>query len=155
MRRIAVYIIVAALGAMEASPGLTRKALILNSLEEAAAGQGGPVLLVFFSTSCAVCYEDLFEMRYFVEASGLPVRIVGIAAGAREDLEAFLAKYGFEGPVIHDPKRKVHRAFRVDLVPDRIVWKDGRILFRDDGRKDFSERREEIKKWLWRYDWGR
>jgi len=53
------------------------------------------VLLVFFSTDCSVCYDDLFEARYLVDKGRWPVGVVGVSAGPREELARFLEKHAW------------------------------------------------------------
>ena len=65
------------------------------TLEEALPAAGRPVLLVFFSTTCRVCWDDLFEAKAMIEADDFPVELVGVSLEKREDLESFLKKYSF------------------------------------------------------------
>ena len=107
-----------------------------------------PALLVFFSTACASCYDELFEMRYFVEARGLPVEIIGITGGSREEVATFLGKYAYHRPVVLDAKARLRRAFRVDAVPLSLVVCGGRVVCRADVYQEPQRRREEVKRCL-------
>lgn len=121
---------------------------IFASLEEALPRPGSPVLLVFFSTDCVVCWEDLFEMKYFIEENHLPIQLIGVTRDPLKDVESFLKKYSFSSPVVCDRKRELYRRFRVSLEPFRVVIRDGEIEFRDDDLQEFQKRKERIKKWL-------
>ena len=107
-----------------------------------------PALLVFFSTTCGACYEELFAMRYFVETRGLPVEVIGVTGGPREEVAAFLAKFAYHRPVVLDVKARIRRAFRVDAVPLSLVVRGGRVLCRADDRQNPRRRREEIERCL-------
>jgi len=108
----------------------------------------GPALVVFFSTTCGSCYEELFEMRYFIEAHGLPVEVIGVSGGPREDVAAFLAKFDYHRPVVLDAKGRLRRAFHVDSVPLSLVIRGGRVVCRPDVYQEPHRRREEMKRCL-------
>lgn len=124
------------------------RADIRDTLEEVLPPPDRPALLVFFDPACPACAEDLFEMRYWVEKSGLETEIVGVAAGVRGDVAAFLEKHGYFRPVVLDRKARLRRRFKVELVPSMLVLLDGRVVHRDDWRRSPGERREEAKRCL-------
>ena len=107
-----------------------------------------PALLVFFSTTCVSCYDELFEMRYFVEAHGLPIEVIGVTGSPREEVAAFLGKYAYHRPVVLDAKARIRRAFRVDVVPLSLVVRGGRVVCRAKIYQEPQRRREEIKRCL-------
>ncbi|MDH4195950.1 MAG: TlpA family protein disulfide reductase [Candidatus Aminicenantes bacterium] len=107
-----------------------------------------PALLVFFSTTCGSCFDELFEMRYFVEAHGLPIEVIGVTGGPREEVAAFLDKYAYHRPVVLDGKARIRRALRVDAVPLSLVIRGGRVVCRADVYQEPQRRREEIKRCL-------
>jgi len=43
------------------------RARIYSSLEEAIGNSSQPVVLIFFSLACYVCWDELFEMKEFIE----------------------------------------------------------------------------------------
>src|SRR5512137_1829846 len=90
---------------------------ICSSLDEAAPAGSGPVLLVFFSTECSVCYEELFESRYLFDKGRWPVAVIGVTLALRDDLEAFLEKHAWTSPVVLDRRKVLFRKFKVDAVP--------------------------------------
>ena len=115
--------------------------VVVSSLEEALPHDGAPALLVFFSASCPSCFDDLLEMIQFVKKNGLPVRVVGISGDTEADLVAFIEKYSVGCSVVRDDRGKLRRRFGVDLVPYKIVLRRNLVLYRDDDRLEFSERR--------------
>ena len=123
---------------------------ICASLEEAAPAGSGPVLLVFFSTDCPVCYDDLFESRYLVDQEGFAVAVVGVFSGLREDLRVFLEKYRWGLPVVLDRRKVLFRKFKVDTVPYKALLLGTEAAYRDDPRRDLAGRREELKRCLTR-----
>jgi hypothetical protein len=123
---------------------------ICASLEEAAPAGSGPVLLVFFSTDCPVCYDDLFESRYLIDQEGFAVAVVGVFSGLREDLRVFLKKYGWGLPVVLDRRKILFRKFKVDTVPYKALLLGTEVAYRDDARRDLAGRREELKRCLTR-----
>ncbi len=123
---------------------------ICASLEEAAPAGSGPVLLVFFSTDCPACYDDLFEARYLVDRGGFAVAVVGVFSGLREDLRVFLEKYGWGLPVVLDRRKVLFRKFKVDAVPYKALLLGAEAAYRDDPRRDLAGRREELERCLTR-----
>lgn len=123
---------------------------ICAGLDDAAPPGTGPVLLVFFSTDCPVCYDDLFESRYLVDKGRWPVTVVGVSSGLREDLQAFLEKHAWALPVILDRRKVLFRRFKVDFPPFKALLLGPRAVYRDDPYLDPDGRREELKKCLTR-----
>jgi len=118
------------------------------TLEEALPAAGRPVLLVFFSTTCLVCWDDLFEAKAMIEADDFPVELVGVSLERPEDLESFLKKYSFPYPVVSDRKRLVHRRFRVRAAPFKLLLLDEAVLYRDDLRQNPKTQRERLRQCL-------
>lgn len=137
----------AGIAAADAGPAEVR---ICARLDQAAPPGGGPVLLVFFSTECAVCYEDLFEARYLVDKGRWPVSVVGVASGLREDLRIFLEKHAWAGPVVLDRRKALFRRFDADTVPFKVLLVGRDIAYRDDPYRAPEDRREELERCLTR-----
>jgi hypothetical protein len=123
---------------------------ICASLAEAVPDAGAPVLLVFFSIECAVCYEELFEGRYLVDKGGWPVPVVGVTLALRDDLEAFLEKHAWTAPVVLDRRKALFRRFKVGGVPCTILVAGGETLYRDDPYLGADVRRKELRQCLTR-----
>ncbi len=119
-------------------------------LEEAVPPGSGPALLVFFSTECSVCYEDLFEARYLVDKQRWPVAVVGVSAGPGGDLESFLEKHSWTRPVVHDRRRALFKRFRVDAPPYKVLLVGGAEAYRDDPRLPLEDRRKELERCMTR-----
>ena len=149
LRRLALAIALAAGLAAAADRGAA-EVRICAGLEEAAPAGSGPVLLVFFSTDCPVCYDDLFESRYLVDRNGFDVAVVGVYSGRREDLRVFLEKYGWALPVVLDRRKVLFRKFKVDAVPYKALLLGTEAAYRDDPRRDLAGRREELERCLTR-----
>jgi hypothetical protein len=107
-----------------------------------------PIVLVFFSTDCPVCYEGLLDMIYFVGRNNLAVRVVGVSGDPAADLRVFKEKYSVRVPVILDERGRLRRRFDIDILPSRIVLRGGKILYRDDPYQGFDERREAAARFL-------
>jgi peroxiredoxin len=124
------------------------KVRIFSSLEEAAPRPERPLLLVFFSLECHPCWDELFEMRYFLEKNSIPVDLVGISAEPEEALGPFLTKYAFFHPVVSDRRKALFKYFKVRLEPFCVILNRGSILYQDDTSQDFFVRRDEVKRCL-------
>lgn len=120
---------------------------IYNSLEEIAGYGQRPLVLVFISLTCHVCWEELFEMKDFVDRLALPVTLVGISAENREQLAQFARRYSFGYPIIEDRSKTLFRRFRVRLEPFVVVLDSkGEVFHLDDPLLDFETRRDLNKK---------
>ena len=121
---------------------------IFGSMEEAAPSPARPVLLVFFSLACHVCWEELFEMRHFLEQNSIPVDLVGVCREPQEELVEFLSKYKFYCPVVCDRERALFKRFKVRLEPYCAILHQGAVIYEDDRSLDLFARRNEVKRWL-------
>jgi len=121
---------------------------IFSSLEEAIQQPARPLLLVFFSLECHICWDELFEMRYFLEKNSIPVDLVGISPEPEEELRPFLAKYAFFHPVVSDRQKALFRRFKVRQEPYRVILYQDTVLFQDDTSQDFFVRRDRVKRCL-------
>lgn len=121
---------------------------ICSGLEEAAPPGSGAVLLVFFSTGCPVCYDDLFESRFLVDKGRWPIAVVGVTAGLREDLRAFLEKHAWTLPVVLDRRKTLFRRFGVNAVPFKALLLGREAVYRDDPYIGPEARWEELSRCL-------
>ena len=152
MRKKAVAVVLL-LGGLMASSGaamLTKDETvkIFSSLEDAIPRPERPLLLVFFSLDCHRCWDELFEMRYFLEKNSIPVDLVGISREPEEELRPFLTKYAFSHPVVSDRRKALFKYFKVRLEPFCVILNRGCVLYEDDTSRDFFVRRDEVKRCL-------
>ncbi|MFQ6070707.1 MAG: peroxiredoxin family protein [Candidatus Aminicenantales bacterium] len=145
LRWICVYLVVILLLWLNARE---KEVKLYSSLEDAIEEKEGLVVLVFFTTDCAVCWDELFEMRYFIDKNELPVHIVGISRDSKRELRRFLEKHVFYRPVVYDPKGELYRKFGVDLEPYMLILSGKKVVYRDDYYEDFFIRRERAKECL-------
>ena len=152
MRKKALLIVfqVGVLMSLAAAEIVTRKETvkIYSSLEEAAPRPERPLLLVFFSLDCHICWDELFEMRSFLEANSIPVDLIGISRNPEEELRPFLRKFAFFLPVVSDRGRALYRRFNVRLEPFRVILDRGSVFYQDDSALDFFVRRDRVKRCL-------
>ena len=121
---------------------------IFSSLGDAVPSPVRPLLLVFFSLGCHVCWDELFEMKYFLEKNSIPVDLVGISLAPEEELRPFLSKYAFSYPVVSDREKTLFRRFKVRLEPFCVILNRDSVLYADDKSQDLSVRRDEVKRCL-------
>ncbi|MBM3284985.1 MAG: peroxiredoxin family protein [Candidatus Aminicenantes bacterium] len=121
---------------------------LFASLEEVVSGSPVPFVAVFFSLSCHVCWDELFEMKEFIEKYHIPVGIVGISRDSPDELRAFSRRYSFFYPIVCDERKQLYRRFKVKLEPYRIILEKGKVLYEDDLNEDFVTRRDKIKRCL-------
>jgi len=136
------------------SPGLfcnAQKICICSSFDEAVQNKSGPYLLVFFSTSCQVCWEDLIKMKYFLHKQSIDIKLIGVSRDLKEDLVKFAEMYSIDCPVISDRRGELYKKYQVDLEPFKLIIAHSRVFYRDSYYKDLQKREENIKKMLMRF----
>lgn len=130
------------------APGGGQKSRVYFSLAEAVGNPNRPVLLLFFSLDCHICWEDLIEMKYFIEKNSIPIEFVGISKDGPDELGEFLEKYSFFYPVVCDRRNDLFRRFKVKLEPFLLIIRRDVILYEDNACEDFFTRRERVRRWL-------
>jgi hypothetical protein len=151
-RRLSLFTAAALVAAgFPGPPARAGRAVICSSLGEAVPPGSGPVLLVFFSIECPVCYEELFEARYLIDRGRWPVAVVGVSIALRDDLETFLDKHAWTLPVVLDRRRALFRAYDVDAVPFKVLLLERVMVYRDDPYLGSEARREELVRCLTRH----
>jgi peroxiredoxin len=152
VRKVAATVVFISMGlsfaAVGFAPPLFQAARISSSLEEVTCGSPRPAVLVFFSLDCPVCWEELFEVRYFVQKNSIPIDFIGISADAREELEAFLDKHAFFTPVVLDKSRELFRRFRVKYEPAVVILEGGSVLYQDNPAEGLDIRRDKVRRCL-------
>lgn len=149
MRRAPAFIAWAALSALSClGAGPVDRRPLQGSLEAVLPGNGRPVLIVFFSTGCQVCFEDLLEMAGFVRGRDLDLPIVGVCGDPEAEIEAFLEKYSIRAPIVRDGRGRIRRRFKVDLLPYKIVLAKGKEVYRDDYYLPLDERSRRVRRCL-------
>jgi peroxiredoxin len=128
---------------------------LYESIEDVPRRTDLPLVLVFFSTACPACWDDLFAVRQLIGERGFDCELVGVTRDSEREVRAFLEKYGFAGPVVRDARKRLFRAHAVELEPAAVVIEDGRVVYKDDAYRDYPSRREELKTWMTRRSAGR
>jgi len=123
---------------------------IYSSLEEIINNSSQPAILVFFSSVCHVCWDELLEMKEFIEKFSLPVILIGISAEEKDELLAFASKYSFNYPIIQDRNRNLFRQFKVKLEPFWVILQNHQVAYIDDYLLDFQTRMDRAKQCLLR-----
>ena len=149
-KAVSIVLLLGGLTGLLGAGGLTKDEMVkvFSSLEEAIPCPERPLLLVFFSLECHPCWDELFEMKYFLEKNGIPVDLVGISKEPEEELRTFLTKYAFSYPVVSDRGKMLFRRFKVRLEPFCVILNRGTVLYQDDTNQDFFIRRDEVKRCL-------
>ncbi len=96
----------------------------LNDLTSA-----GPVLLVFFKTSCPTCRLALPVVAELERRYGDVVPVVAVTQTAMATTLPWLDEQGFAGPVLDDERSQftVSRAYDIRTVPTLVLVEAGRV----------------------------
>jgi AhpC/TSA family len=129
-------------------PGPGDRRPFQGSLEAVLPDDGRPALIVFFSTGCPPCFDDLLEMVRFVRDKGLGLTIVGVCGGPEAEIESFVDKYSVRVPIVRDGRGRIRRRFKVDLLPYKIVMAGGQEVYRDDYYLPLDERTRRVRRCL-------
>jgi hypothetical protein len=131
-----------------ASPGDAGR--IFAAFEDVPLRPGLPVVLVFFSTACPACWDDLFAVRLLIEECGFDCELVGVTRDPEPEVRAFLDKYGFAGFVVRDARKRLFRAHGIELEPAAVALEAGRVVYKDDPYLEYPKRRKELRTWMMR-----
>lgn len=129
-------------------PPYGQKNQLFSTLEVAAGENNGPYLLVFFSTSCQVCWKDLIEMKYFIDKNNISIRLIGVSRDLKDELNIFIEKYSIDCAVVIDTKGKLYQKYKVELEPYKIIILNKSVFYRDSYYESFQEREKKIKEVL-------
>lgn len=90
---------------------------------------GGPVLLVFFKTSCPTCRLALPVVAELERRYGDVVPVVAVTQTAMATTLPWLDEQGFAGLVLDDERSQfaVSRAYEVRTVPTLVLVEAGRV----------------------------
>jgi len=121
---------------------------VLHSLDEALPANGRPALLVFFSTGCTPCFDDLLEMALFVRRNALDLAVVGVSGDTEAEITKFVEKHSLTWPVVRDERGRIRRRFKVDFLPYKIVLAGGTEVYRDDYYLVLDERLRRVQRCL-------
>ncbi len=109
--------------------------------------RGKIVVLNFWTQTCQPCVEEMPELAEFAEMTKQRPDVALLTVSADESVQAakefYLAQFGKEPPFVIgvDPNREVvTKAFGTTLFPETwVIGKDGAILARFDGRRDWTD----------------
>ena len=94
-------------------------------------GDGGPILLRFFETTCRFCKADTVVFKDFYQkygSQGLQVFYVGSFYDDKASLKAFVQEHGIAFPVIADQKGVLADLYEIKSYPQTILMGPKRKL---------------------------
>lgn len=105
--------------------------------------RGKVVFLNLWATWCAPCREEMPAMerlyRQMRERKDFVMLAVSQDNGPANEVKSYVHKYGYDFPVLLDPKNSVAEAYGVTGVPETfIIDRDGRIIAHHQGPYDWS-----------------
>ena len=103
----------------------TTEGAVVSTADVVAGGQGVPVLLAFFKTSCPICqltwpYLERLHRAY----GGKAVRVVGVSQNDAKTSRAYYAEFGgatFDLLLDPEPTFAASNAFGVESVPHLVL----------------------------------
>ncbi|MCA9771565.1 MAG: TlpA family protein disulfide reductase [Myxococcales bacterium] len=129
--------------------GQPAPALALPTLDGARAAlaelRGKVVLVNFWATWCGPCALEMPTLEHVYEEfhdAGLEVLAVSVDAGGVADLREFTARRALRVPILLDPQANAMTRWGVAMLPTSfLIGRDGRIVRRDEGYRNWDEPR--------------
>jgi cytochrome c biogenesis protein CcmG/thiol:disulfide interchange protein DsbE len=92
--------------------------------------RGRPALVNFWASWCAPCKQEAPELKRFSEGLGTRATLVGEDWGdSADNALQFIAKSGWEYPILRDPSQKVGTQYGLNGLPTTFVLdSDGNIV---------------------------
>ncbi len=89
--------------------------------------RGSVVVIEFWATYCGWCKQTHPKLAAFA-AEHPEVHVLAISAQKRSRLLRYLRKHNTQLTVLHDPRAKVSRSYRVNVTPTLVViGKHGKV----------------------------
>jgi cytochrome c biogenesis protein CcmG, thiol:disulfide interchange protein DsbE len=84
--------------------------------------RGRPAFINFWASWCEPCKEEAPELKRFDAGLGNRATLVGVDWGDSEDnARAFIAKSGWDYPILRDPSQKVGTRYGLNGLPTTFV----------------------------------
>jgi len=102
--------------------------------------RGRPLLLVFWTTSCGICQQELPLLnRMGPEFRGKGIAVVAIHLGGEAEARSYMEANGIDLASLADPEGVAARAYHVGGVPKLVlIGSDGKIKRATSGWTDGS-----------------
>lgn len=111
-----------------------------------------PVVLAFWASYCAPCYQEAPVLNALYKEYGDEVAIIGISLDAVDGLdrvERFGKRLKLDYPLVHDGEETVAEKFAVEGLPSlRVIDVKGNITFEQNGFGTGEDLRDQIVKTL-------
>ncbi|MDO5091546.1 MAG: protein disulfide oxidoreductase [Cardiobacteriaceae bacterium] len=95
-------------------------------------GRDKPLFLYFWGSWCGICRHTSPQVQSLKNA-GYAVISIASHSGSDADLRAYLAKHGWDFPVINDAHGTLHRDFAIVAVPTIAIVQNGQIRVSTSG----------------------
>ena len=106
--------------------GSLRLADVKGEAYDPSALAGNKALVMFWSTSCATCLDELPEIQKVADAGGCEVVTV-VVKGAPDQAEEIARQLGVRVPVLMDSDRRLRRMLEINATPTTFsLGPDGR-----------------------------
>lgn len=105
----------------------------------------GRVLVVYLTTSCGPCAEEVKIISRFVEAAPTDIRVYGLTFDRPSQVAAFTEEVGTKFPVLIDTGARVAKSLDLRYFPSMFLVEDGIITKRWTGvTRDEADLRRQL-----------
>ncbi|CNJ81412.1 protein disulfide oxidoreductase [Yersinia aldovae] len=94
--------------------------------------QEKPLLIYFWATWCGVCKFTTPSVNQLVK-EGENVLTVALRSGEAPQLERWLAKKGYQLPVINDPRGELSARWQIGVTPTLVILYQGNMVQNTSG----------------------
>lgn len=91
--------------------------------------KGKVVIVNFWATWCPPCRKEMPDLEELVKMFKGELVVLSISDEERKVVEPFIAEHKYTFPVLLDPGRKVHEAYKVDSIPKNFIYdREGKLV---------------------------
>lgn len=121
--------------------GEEKECILRKEIEESLGSKLGltsekALIIIFFSLDCSVCYREILKFNELYDRFKSKIKVIGVSRERKDMVLGFQRTYGIKFPLYNDPSGRLHKRFKVKVLPYKIVVKCNKVIYQDDVYKN-------------------